>query len=85
MTAEQYLVSRFRNSLITPASLTRLAEGSRPLWKGVGFGVSEAKGNFAALPAVPEELATNLPAGGKRGCAGAGPGLVGWGLHAGGV
>ncbi|MGD0437184.1 MAG: CHAT domain-containing protein [Bryobacteraceae bacterium] len=53
---EQYMVSRFRNSLITPASLTRLAEGSRPLWKGVGFGVSEAKGNFAALPAVPEEL-----------------------------
>ena len=26
------------------------------MWKGVGFGVSEAKGNFAALPAVPEEL-----------------------------
>ena len=52
----QYLVARFRNSLITPASLTRLAEGSQTLWKGVGFGVSEAKGNFSALPAVPEEL-----------------------------
>jgi CHAT domain-containing protein len=26
------------------------------LWKGAGFGVSQARGNFSALPAVPEEL-----------------------------
>jgi CHAT domain-containing protein len=52
----QYLVSRFRNSLITPASLTRLTESSQQLWKGIGFGVSEAKGNFSALPGVPAEL-----------------------------
>jgi CHAT domain-containing protein len=51
-----YLVSRFRNSLITPASLTRLAEASPPVWTGVGFGVSQAKGEFGALPAVPDEL-----------------------------
>src|ERR1039458_2157593 len=53
---KDYLVKRFRNSLITPASLTRLTESSQTLWKGVGFGVSEAKGDFGALPAVPEEL-----------------------------
>ena len=53
---KQYLVMRFRNSLITPASLTRLTEGSQTSWKGAGFGVSQAKGNFSALPAVPEEL-----------------------------
>jgi CHAT domain-containing protein/tetratricopeptide (TPR) repeat protein len=52
----QYLVSRFRNSLITPASLARLTEGSQTVWKGVGFGVSQAKSNFSALPSVPEEL-----------------------------
>jgi CHAT domain-containing protein len=52
----QYLVARFRNSLITPASLTRLTESSKALWKGVGFGVSQAKGEFVALPSVPEEL-----------------------------
>jgi CHAT domain-containing protein len=53
---QQYLVARFRNSLITPASLTRLTESSQTLWKGVGFGVSHANGNFSALPGVPEEL-----------------------------
>ena len=52
----QYLVARFRNSLITPTSLTRLTEASQSLWKGAGFGVSQARGNFSALPAVPEEL-----------------------------
>jgi tetratricopeptide (TPR) repeat protein len=53
---EHYLITRFRNSLITPASLARLTESSRTLWKGVGFGVSAANGGFSALPAVPEEL-----------------------------
>jgi CHAT domain-containing protein len=53
---QQYLVARFRNSLITPASLTRLTQGSDTVWKGVGFGVSQANGNFTALPAVPAEL-----------------------------
>ena len=51
-----YLVKRFRNSLITPASLTRLTEASAPVWQGAGFGVSEAKPPFTALPSVPAEL-----------------------------
>jgi tetratricopeptide (TPR) repeat protein len=53
---KQYLVQRFRNSLITHASLTRLAEPSQGVWQGEGFGVSEAKAGFRALPSVPEEL-----------------------------
>jgi CHAT domain-containing protein len=53
---KQYLVARFRNSLITPASLTHLTEEPRAQWKGAGFGVSLANGNFSALPSVPEEL-----------------------------
>jgi tetratricopeptide (TPR) repeat protein/CHAT domain-containing protein len=53
---KQYLVARFRNSLITPNSLMRLTEGSQALWRGVGFGVSKANREFSALPSVPEEL-----------------------------
>jgi CHAT domain-containing protein len=53
---KQYLVERFRNSLITPASLTRLTEAPAGVWDGAGFGVSEAKANFTALPSVPTEL-----------------------------
>ena len=53
---KEYLVARFRNSLITPASLTRLTEKSQAVSKGVGFGVSQANGGFSALPGVPEEL-----------------------------
>jgi len=51
-----YLVTRFRNSLITPASLTRLTEASAAVWQGAGFGVSEARAKFTALPSVPAEL-----------------------------
>jgi CHAT domain-containing protein len=53
---KQYLVQRFRNSLITPASLARLAEPSQGAWQGEGFGVSLAKAGFRALPSVAEEL-----------------------------
>jgi len=53
---KDYLVKRFRNSLITPASLTRLTEASAAVWQGTGFGVSEAKAAFTALPSVPAEL-----------------------------
>jgi CHAT domain-containing protein/tetratricopeptide (TPR) repeat protein len=52
----EYLVERFRNSLITPASLARLTESPAPLWQGEGFGVSRAEAGFAALPSVPVEL-----------------------------
>ena len=51
-----YIVKHLRNSLITPASLTRLTAVSDALWDGTGFGVSEAKGSYTALPSVPAEL-----------------------------
>lgn len=53
---KEYLVQRFRNSLITPASIPRLTDESAAVWQGTGFGVSEAKANFIALPSVPAEL-----------------------------
>jgi len=52
----QYLVTRFRNSLITSASMDHLKETPHTGWQGVGFGVSEAKPGFPALPSVPAEL-----------------------------
>jgi CHAT domain-containing protein/tetratricopeptide (TPR) repeat protein len=50
---KNYLVKKFRNSLITPASLAGLKEKPPGNWEGVGFGVSEGE---RPLPAVPAEL-----------------------------
>jgi len=51
-----YLVMRFRNSLITPASMGNLQETPQARWQGLGFGVSQSKAGFPALPSVPAEL-----------------------------
>jgi CHAT domain-containing protein len=53
---KQYLVQRFRNSLITPGSISTLTDAPAGVWQGEGFGVSEAKAGFRALPSVPQEL-----------------------------
>ena len=51
-----YLVQRFRNSLITPSSLGNLLDQPQARWQGLGYGVSKAKANFPALDSVPSEL-----------------------------
>ncbi len=61
----QYLVSRFRNSLITPASQARLKEKPPEVWKGVGFGVSKANGEFTRAAVGTRRVAANLPPGGQ--------------------
>lgn len=53
---ERYMVERYRNTVFTLASMARLKDEPSASWKGLGFGVSKALGDFAALPAVPEEL-----------------------------
>jgi CHAT domain-containing protein/Tfp pilus assembly protein PilF len=53
---ERYMVERYRNTVFTLASMARLKDEPSASWKGLGFGVSKALGEFAALPAVPEEL-----------------------------
>jgi tetratricopeptide (TPR) repeat protein len=53
---KQFLVERFRNSLITPESLNSLEDENSGEWKGEGFGVSAAHPGFTALPGVPDEL-----------------------------
>jgi len=53
---ERYLVERYRQVVMTPASESRLKDLPRPAWTVLGLGVSKAHGNFAALPAVPTEL-----------------------------
>jgi CHAT domain-containing protein/tetratricopeptide (TPR) repeat protein len=53
---EKYLIESYRNVVFTPASLSNLKDQPETKWKGIGFGVSKAQSDFAALPAVPEEL-----------------------------
>jgi CHAT domain-containing protein/tetratricopeptide (TPR) repeat protein len=53
---ERYMVERYRNVVFTPASMTRLKDEPSAQWRALGFGVSKAYGEFAALPAVPDEL-----------------------------
>ncbi len=54
---KDYLVAKYRNEIFTPASLSHLTE--RPdveTWRGLAMGVSQAYGNFPALPSVSGEL-----------------------------
>ena len=53
---EAYLVERYRHVMFTPASQARLKDAPQTMWTGLGLGVSQAHGEFAALPGVVEEL-----------------------------
>jgi CHAT domain-containing protein len=53
---KRYLVERFGNVVLTPASRSRLELKPSPAWRALGLGVSEAVGGFRALPAVADEL-----------------------------
>jgi len=53
---ERYMVERFRNTVFTPASNSRLKDQPSAKWGGLGLGVSKAQSGFSALPGVPEEL-----------------------------
>jgi CHAT domain-containing protein len=53
---EHYMVERFRNTVFTPASNSRLKDQPSAKWGGLGLGVSKAQSGFSALPGVPEEL-----------------------------
>ncbi|HLM56703.1 MAG TPA: CHAT domain-containing protein [Pyrinomonadaceae bacterium] len=52
----QYMVEKYRNSVFTKASLSHIKDEPSARWRALGFGVSKSYGDFAALPAVPEEL-----------------------------
>ena len=53
---QRYVVERYRSSVFTKASLAHLKDAPSARWRALGFGVSKSYGEFAALPAVPEEL-----------------------------
>jgi len=53
---ERYLVERHRNTVFTPVNTSHLADAPAGGWRGLGVGVSKARGQFSALPAVPQEL-----------------------------
>jgi CHAT domain-containing protein/Tfp pilus assembly protein PilF len=67
----QYLVERYRSVVFTPASHSRLKDVPLERWRGIGVGVSRATGDFAALPAVTQELRTIF-----RGTGGSRQGLI---------
>jgi CHAT domain-containing protein len=53
---KQYLAEKYLNVVFTLASRTRLGENPNTDWRGLGLGVSQAWGDFKALPAVKDEL-----------------------------
>jgi len=52
---EKYMVERYHNEVFTPGSIANLGDESIPIWRGVGFGVSNPT-EGVPLPAVVEEL-----------------------------
>lgn len=53
---EKYLVERYRNTVFTPVNTSHLTDAPGADWRGLGMGVSKARGQFSALPDVPREL-----------------------------
>ena len=53
---QQYLAERYAQLVFTPASHTRLKDAPQAAWQGLGLGVTQAKTDFPALPAVRAEL-----------------------------
>jgi CHAT domain-containing protein/tetratricopeptide (TPR) repeat protein len=53
---EKYLVERYKNVVITLASMDSLKDQPRTNWTGLGLGVSKPHSGFAPLSAVPDEL-----------------------------
>lgn len=73
---ERYLVERYRNVMLTPASHSRLKDRPSARWKGAGFGVSRAHETFDALPAVVDELNDIFYEGGQAALRGVLPGTI---------
>ncbi|MDQ3919551.1 MAG: CHAT domain-containing protein, partial [Acidobacteriota bacterium] len=53
---EKYMVERYRNAVFTPVNTSHLTDAPGAGWRGLGVGVSKARGQFPALPDVPQEL-----------------------------
>jgi CHAT domain-containing protein len=53
---EKYMVERYRNTVFTPISTTRLKDQPSAKWATLGFGVSKAQPGFEPLAEVPKEL-----------------------------
>jgi CHAT domain-containing protein len=73
---ERYLVERYRNTSLTPASQTRLKDQPSQQWKALGLGVSRAVGNARPLPAVRDELQGIIREEGARKTNGVLPGTI---------
>ncbi len=74
---EKYLVERYRNVVLTPATLPRLANTpSLSPQRALGLGVSLAYGNHPGLPGVEEELSGIIRDPADLNARGALPGVI---------
>ena len=73
---EAYLVERYRHVMFTPASQARLKDAPQATWKVLGLGVSQAHGDFVALPGVVEELQGIIRDTGQAAATGVLPGAL---------
>jgi CHAT domain-containing protein len=73
---EAYLVERYRHVMFTPASQARLKDAPQTTWKALGLGVSQAHGEFGALPGVVEELQGIIRDEGQAASTGVLPGAI---------
>ena len=55
---EKWLVERYRNTVMTPASAGRITAAGRGSWTALGLGVTKPHEDLKALPGVRDELQT---------------------------
>lgn len=64
---ERYLVQRWNFPMFTSVTRNRLRDAASPRWQAAGLGVTRAFGEFAALPAVQNEMRSIIQASGRAG------------------
>ena len=74
---KQYLIERYRNTVITTASLVNLRARSQDgSWRGVAMGISKNYNGLGELKAVPEELSSVIHSDATAGSRGPVPGTI---------
>ncbi len=62
---QRYLMQRWNLPMYTNVTRNRLRDAATPQWQAAGLGVTQALGEFVALPAVRAEMGSIIKAGGK--------------------
>ena len=62
---QRYLTQRWNLPMYTSVTRNRLRDAATPQWQAAGLGVTQALGEFVALPAVKGEMRSIIKAGGS--------------------